>query len=236
MAVGGYYVYLVMSGRIPNIIKYEGLAGLFVWLVIIPFGYAPILIETASIYISLNFSLPRRFDRESVEINYFDPYNLGGLRPIGELLKHTFYLFMFGVVLITILLYAPFVFPERLYTPYQPPERFITVAVLGLWGLGVFSMGYSLYTVHKYMRSRRREELRSLESRLHEIVSDPYDLRQAFDYNEDIQEFEREKYRIEQVRDTKEFPATTAMWLQIIISGVIPLAIQWIIRWLNNIL
>ncbi|MFB6089932.1 MAG: hypothetical protein ABEJ97_02630 [Halobellus sp.] len=235
VAVGGYYGYLVGTGRIPTIVEYEGLAGLFGWLVIIPFGYAPILLETAAIYGSLHFSLPRRFDAEDVTFYYFDPHNLGGLRPIGELLKHSFYLFIAGVVLLTVLLYAPFVFPQYLYTPYQPPEQVVAMLLTGLWGVGVFSIGFSLLTLHRYMRKRRREKLKSLEQRFYDAVGDPSDVQNALADADDLERFERERHRIGQVRDTKEFPASTAMWVQIIIGGVIPLAIQWSVRWLTGV-
>ncbi|WP_049987165.1 hypothetical protein [Halobellus rufus] len=233
-AVVGYYAYLLATGRIPTIVEYEGLAGLFGWLVVIPFGYAPVLVETAAIYASLHFSLPRRFDAEEVKFYYFDPHNLGGLRPIGELLKHSFYLFVAGVVLLTVLLYAPFVFPGHLYTPYQPPERVVSALLTGLWALGVFSIGFSLLTLHRYMRKRRRRKLKSLEQRFYDVVGDPYEVQNALTDPDELERFERERHRIGQVRDTKEFPASTAMWLQVIVGGVIPLVIQWGVRWLAN--
>ena len=236
VTVTGYYAYMILSGRIPTIIEYEGLAGLFGWLVIIPFAYAPILLETASIYLSLHFSLPRRFERADVKIYYFDPHNLGGLRPMGELLKHSFYLFVIALVALTVLLYAPFLFPDVLYTPYQPPEWFITGVLTALWAIGVCSIGFSLLTIHRYMRDRRRTELQTLESRFHELVKEPYNVRDALKDSEELERFEREQHRIGQVRETREFPATTAMWLQIIISGVVPLVIQWGIRWLDSVL
>ncbi|MEF8800919.1 MAG: hypothetical protein V5A56_07780 [Halolamina sp.] len=231
IAVGGYYSYLVLSGRILPILEYEGVAGLFGWVVIIPFVYAPILVETAAIYLSLHVSLPRRFDREDVKIYYFDPHNLGGLRPVGTVLKQSYYLFTLSVVLITVLLYAPFLFPEMLYTPYQPPEQLVSVIVGGLWAVGVLSIAFSLGSLHRYMRKRRREELKMLESRFYDLISEPYDVRQTLKDSEELRQWEREKHRIEQVRDTREFPATIRMWSQILFSVVLPLGIQWAIQW-----
>lgn len=230
-AVAGYYSYLVASGRILPILEYEGAAGLFGWLVIIPFVYAPILVETAAIYLSLHFSFPRRFDREDVEVYYFDPHNLGGLRPVGTVLKQSYYLFTLAVVLVTVLLYAPFVFPDLLYTPYQPPERFVSVVVAGLWAVGVLSVGFSLGTLHRYMRDRRRTELQSLESRFYDLLSEPYDVHRTLTDSEELRAWEREKHRIEQVRDTREYPATVTMWSQILFSVVLPVGVQWGIRW-----
>jgi hypothetical protein len=235
VAVVGYYLYLIYTGRIPTIAEYEGVAGLFGWLVIIPFGYAPVLLETAAMYASLHISLPRRFDREDVKFYYFDPHNLGGLRPIGELLKHSFYLFVAGVVLLTVLLYAPFVFPEFLYTPYRQPETVVTALLTGLWAVGVLSIGFSLLTLHRYMRKRRRRKLKSLEKRFYETVGDPSDVQNALNDSDELERFQRERHRIGQVRDTKEFPASTAMWLQIIVGGIIPLVIQWGVRWLTRV-
>jgi len=235
VAVVGYYGYLLATGRIPTIVEYEGFAGLFGWLVVIPFVYAPILLETAAIYASLHVSLPRRFDREDVTFYYFDPHNLGGLRPIGELLKHSFYLFVAAVVLLTVLLYAPFVFPEYLYTPYQAPERVVAALLTGVWAVGVFSIAFSLLTLHRYMRKRRRKKLKSLEQRFYDAVGDPSDVQNALADADDLERFERERHRIGQVRDTKEFPASTAMWLQIVIGGVVPLLIQWGASWLVRV-
>lgn len=228
--VGAYYGYLVVTGRIPTIVAYEGVAGLFGWLVVIPFGYGPVLVETAAMYVSLHFLFPRRFRANDVEIYFFDPHNLGGLRPIGELLKHSYYLFTAALILVTVLLYAPFVFPEMLYTPYQPPERFVSAVVSTLWLIGLCSIGYSLWELHRHMRDKRRETLRTLERRLYELVDDPYDVHRSLLEDEAHRRFEREQRRIEQVRDTSEYPATITTWTQIFISVVLPIVVQAVIR------
>lgn len=226
-----YYTYILVSGRLLTIITYEGGAGLIGWLLIAPIGYGLVLIETVAMYFSLHFFLPRRFDKYDVKIDFFDMQNLGGLRPIGELLKHSYYLFNSVVILFTGLMYAPFLLSRYLYTPYSPPDFVVTGLVFTLWGIGVLSIGHSFWKMHRYMRNARRKLLRKFDKHLDGIISNRYEVDQI-DSNDDemYRWFERRQNVIEQVQRTKEFPANRLMGIQLILSAVLPLLIEMLLR------
>lgn len=234
--VAVYYVYIFASGRISTIVAYEGVAGVIGWLLVAPLGYGPILVETVLMYVSIHFVLPRRFERYDVKVDFFDMQNLGGLRPIGELLKHSYYLFNAALVLFTVLLYAPFVFSEYLHTPYRPPDYVVTTLVFGLWGAGVISVGYSFWKLHRHMRSAREAFLDRFEGELDEIIPDRYDFEQIDPGDEEAyQWFEAQGKVVEQAQRTREFPATVTMWIQIVASSVLPLLIETLLRLGNRL-
>jgi len=223
-----YYTYLFVSGRIFTIVTYEGMTGLIGWLLIGPIGYGLILIETAIMYFSLHFFLPRRFNKYDVKIDFFDTQNLGGLQPVGEILKNSYYLFNTAVILFTVMLYAPFLLSRYLYTPYNPPDILVVSVVFILWGVGVLSIGYSFWKLHQYMRNARRNFLSEFDKRLDHMISNRYEVDPKDD--EMRQWFERRKHIIEEARQTREFPAHRLVGIKMLLSAIFPILIEITIR------
>ena len=85
-------------------------------------------------------------------------------------------------------------------------------------------MGHSMWTVHRLMAEKKEAKLRDLEDELRAVIDDPYDISAATVADEDrLDEITR---RLEQVRATKEYPTTFTMWSQILVSVLLPQALN----------
>lgn len=210
---------------LPNLYAAGGIADLVQFLVIIPFGYAPIFAVFLSTYIGVEILLPRRIAASDVGLYYHDPENLGGMRPIGELVKLAYYVLIVGLILYAIALYGPYLLREYLAWAVAP-GRIANVLFTGVWIVTLGTMVYGLHTLHGFMRRQKREKINQLDAAAREIVDEPWDIEQ-FELPEDSQErYDDLRQRMELVSATKEYPATFTMWAQLVVGVIAPKAIQ----------
>jgi hypothetical protein len=92
------------------------------------------------------------------------------------------------------------------------------------WLVGLASIGYSMYTVYGIMSEKKEQRIRELEDELHAAIENPYDINASTVADEEkLNDIRR---RLDEVRNTRVYPATVTMWSQIAISVLLPQALQ----------
>ncbi|MGB9966430.1 hypothetical protein [Halobacterium hubeiense] len=219
-----YALFNLYNLGINRILEAGGIAELLGVAVVLPFGYAPVFIEFLTVYIGVMIYLPRKIKKSDFAVHFLDPEGLGGLKPVGELIKLTYYLIVVGLVNYLILTYGPFAFGEIIQTPYEKPGIVVNSAFTAVWILTVGLLGYALYQLHSFLKREKQEELARLETRARDVIESPYN---AMEWEvTDDEEFQDIRNRMNYVSATKEYPTTFAMWSQILIGLVIPKAVQ----------
>jgi len=199
---------------------YPTTADLVANVVVLPFVYAPIVAQFSAVYLAIEFVAPYRIARSDVGVHFLDPQGVGGLRPLGELVKTAYYYIVAGLVGYALITYAPFV-----DTAWQV-SAYAGGLFTAVWLVSVATVGFAVFTLHRFMHREKREEIQRLEAELHDCIENPYDVASyeipdgQRDRVEDIRE------RIAQVDDTKEYPATFSIWTQLLLSVAIPKALQ----------
>lgn len=195
---------------------------------LIPVIYLPLMVEFVLLYFSIHILLPRRIHRADIGLFFYDPRNMGGFAPIGQLLKRTYYIYTLGLLLYFTLTYGSTIVSAIVQSPYPDPGLAAAVFFSTAWVVGLGSMAYSMYTIHTVMAREKEERIRSLEQRIHEAIDDPYDIEESEVV--DREKLEDSRNRLEEVRATKEYPTTFTMWSQIIISAFIPQALNMAVQ------
>jgi len=199
---------------------WDNVAGVVANMVVFPFVYAPIIAQFAALYLAIEFIAPYRIYRSDVGVHFLDPQGVGGLRPLGELVKTAYYYIVVGLVAYALITYAPFVDTAWTVTAYAGG------LFTAVWLVSVATVGFAVFTLHRFMHREKREEIQRLETELNDLIEEPYDVanyripEDRRDRVEDLRE------RIRQVSDTKEYPATFSIWTQLLLSVAIPKAIQ----------
>ncbi|WP_299233472.1 hypothetical protein [Natronomonas sp.] len=213
---------------IPTIVANNGPTGLIGNLVIVPFVYTSVIIDFIATYLGIQLILPRRLYRSEFELDFLDPERLGGLRPVGELVKHSYYYTVFGIVAFALFVYGPQLFGDLFYSPVQP-SPLVNGLFTTAWLAGAAVMGYGLWVFHRFMRQEKAEKLQELNREYREVVEQPWDItnRRLPDSERDhIADLER---RMDNITSTKEYPATFAMWTQLLIGIVLPKGVQLVL-------
>lgn len=192
--------------------------------VVAPIGYATVTAEFVGAYLGIMFLLPRRIKQRDFKLHFLDPEGLGGLRPVGELMKTSYYFIVAGLIIWLFIVYGPFIMGQFLDTQLSRPGFIINSAFTGAWLLSIATMAYGLSQLHWYMKSKKRKELTRLDRQAREHVENPFNL-QEYDVT-DQEKFDDFRGRMDYVNATKEYPTTFTMWSQILISLILPKAIQ----------
>lgn len=211
---------------LPQIYDAGGPARVVRFLLITPFGYVPVLGTFLATYVSVEVLLPRRIETGTVDVDFLDPEGLGGLRPIGELVKYAYYFVMLGLVGFALSTYGPYVLDGVFsYEELSPPGTAVNVLFTLAWAAAVAVMAYGIYVLHRFMRREKREELFRLETQARATLEEPYDLL-SFDATDPPEAYTQHRERVAQVTSTKEYPASFTMWTQLVVGVLIPKAIQ----------
>lgn len=186
---------------------------------IFPFVYAPILVQFFVIYLGIEFIAPWRLYRSDVGVHFLDPHGVGGLRPIGELVKKAYYYVVFGLIVYALITYSPGV--EGVEVSTTAGTIFTSV-----WGATILTVAFAVLILHRFLHREKRRELRRLEAQLHEHVEHPWDVRRYNVPDTATEEVADIRKRIEEVSATREYPATFSIWTQLLLSVAIPKALQ----------
>lgn len=211
---------------VPKLYAVGGPMRVFRFVVVAPLGHVPVLATFLATYLSVEVLLPRRVATSDLRLDYLDPEKLGGMRPIGELVKVAYYTIMVGLVIYAIGLYGPLVLEGPLaYEGLGQPGPVVNLGFTAVWAVAVGTMGYGIYVLHRFMTVQKRETLHRLDREARAQVDQPWDIEQ-FDAAQPPDEYERYRERVRHVTSTKEYPATFTMWTQLLIGVMIPKAIQ----------
>ena len=188
--------------------------------VVFPFVFLPIVVQFFVVYVSIEFLAPWRLWRSDVGVHFLDPQGVGGMRPIGELVKRAYYYVAAGLVGYALITYAPFV--DSAWTVSAAAGAIFTA----VWVTSVATVAFAVFTLHRFMHREKRAEIRQLETRLRDCIRNPWDVT-AYEVPDDRQaEVADLRERIERVSATREYPATFSIWSQLLLSIVLPKAVQ----------
>jgi hypothetical protein len=190
------------------------------WLFIFQVVYLPFVIEFGLVYYGIHFLLPKRIERADIGLFFYDPLNMGGFAEVGQLLKRSYYLYTAGLLLFFLVVYGGVIFSLG-GTPAGVVEMVFFSAA---WFVGVVSIGYSMFTMHRIMSEEKRTRIRELKDEMEDVIENPYDIIESNVTDEG--ELEDVRRRLEQVRSTRVYPATFTMWSQIAMSVLLPQALQ----------
>jgi hypothetical protein len=187
--------------------------------VIFPFVYAPIIVQFSIVYVTIEFILPWKLYHSDVSIHFLDPHGVGGLRPLGELVKKAYYYIVGGLIAYALITYAPGV---------EGWEISVTANAIftGLWLTTIATVAFAVFLLHRFLHREKQKELRKLEADLHKHIENPWEVREYTVEHEATEIFEDLRQRIDTVSSTREYPATFSIWTQLVLSVVIPKALQ----------
>lgn len=210
---------------VPVILATDGIPGMIGNFVFTPFVYTPVIIDFVVTFLGIQIVIPRRMKNSNIELDFLDPEGLGGLRPIGELIKHSYYYVMLGIIAFALFVYGPTLFPDTLSAPVTPSPLIDSLFTFA-WIAGVAAVGYSLYVFHRFMHQQKRDKLFELDRQYRDLVDHPWEISRHRIPEDTKGEVDRIKSRMDQVTSTKEYPATFAMWTQLIIGLILPKSVQ----------
>jgi hypothetical protein len=222
IAVVSQYVFILFIGGIGPTIEFEGPAGLVNILFVHEFGYLPFIAEFAVLFFSIHFLLPKYIKDADINLFHYDPRNMGGFAKIGQLLKRSYYVYTTGLLLYFVLLYGPFIFSfnKTMAKPGLTIVLFFSIA----WLMGLVSIAYSMFRMHQIMATQKEQRIRELEQEMEKVIDQAHDINSS--RITDNEKFDDIQIRLEQVRNTKVYPATFTMWSQIGISVLLPQALN----------
>lgn len=221
------YINLFFNLGFEQAVELNGLARVIVInLLIFPLIQIPLIIEFGLMYFSIHFLLPRYIAKADLDLFFYDPRNMGGLSPIGDLFKKSYYLYTGCLLLFFLFVYWPTILVSFSdISPSIPEPGLIEAAFFSMfWLLGVLSIGYSMYRTHSVMSQKKEEAIEEIEEEIRGHLENPYDINTSHINNKEDRE--DLQHRLDEIRGTKEYPSTFAMWSQIGISVILPQALQ----------
>ncbi|MFB6106779.1 MAG: hypothetical protein ABEJ70_07380 [Halobacteriaceae archaeon] len=227
-ALAVYYAFVVFVLGVDSLVEISGVGlVLYAQLVSFPLIVVPVLVELAVSYVAVHALVPRRIARADLGLFFYDPRNLGGFEPVGRLLKRSYYIYTAILLLWFVQTHAPVVLSTVISSPYPPPGPVIKAAISAAWLVGVATIGYSMYRIHAIMKRKKSARIRALEADLKDAVKDPYDAHR--ENIEDRERYDEVQENLAQVRGTKTYPTTFAMWSQIFVSVLLPQALNMVL-------
>ncbi|WP_233560761.1 hypothetical protein [Haloarcula sp. Atlit-47R] len=138
LGTGFTLVNAVVILTVPQLYAAGGATRVFRFLVVTPFGYVPVLASFLATYVAVEVLLPRRIAAADVTLDYLDPEQLGGMRPVGELVKVAYYYLMVGLVAYAVATYGPHILGGALgYSALDAPGLAVNAAFTAVWVLSV---------------------------------------------------------------------------------------------------
>ncbi|WP_182024057.1 hypothetical protein [Haloquadratum walsbyi] len=224
-----FYAFSVFVITISELIEISGIGlVLYAQLVDFPLIIVPVLYELGISYLAIHINVPRRIVKADFGLFYYDPENLGGFKPVGQLLKRSYYLYTIILLLWFLQSHTPVLLADFLMSPYPPPGPVFQLALSGVWAVGVLTIAYSMYRTHSIMKQKKDTKLRELKRELKTAVKDPYDA--TLTNIEDREQYEEAQEMISHVKNTQTYPTTFTMWSQIFLSVLLPQALNMVVQ------
>jgi hypothetical protein len=210
-------------GGFGAIYRDGGLTMVVGWGILNPL-WSILAIQFVAVYIAIEIIVPWRLYKSDIGIDFLDPEGLGGLRPIGELVKHAYYYMVAGLIAFALVVYGPVVSAAS-WGPTATTSIVFTVIWLGT----VATVAFAVLILHQFMREEKRRELHRLDQLFREAVDNPWDIKHYAVDDKKEAFVEELQQRTEMVSATREYPATFSIWSQLLISIVLPKAVQLVL-------
>lgn len=210
-------------GGFGAIYRDGGLTMVVGWGILNPL-WSILAIQFVAVYVAIEIIVPWRLYKSDIGVDFLDPEGLGGLRPIGELVKHAYYYMVAGLIAFALVVYGPIVSAAS-WGPTATTSIVFTVIWLGT----VATVAFAVLILHQFMREEKRRELHRLDQLFREAVDNPWDIKHYAVDDKKEAFVEELQQRTEMVSATREYPATFSIWSQLLISIVLPKAVQLVL-------
>jgi hypothetical protein len=210
-------------GGFRAIYRANGLTGVVGWGLMNPL-WSVLAAQFVATYIAIEIIAPWRLYHSDIGVDFLDPEGLGGLRPIGELVKHAYYYMVAGLIVFALVVYGPIV-----SAPSWGPTATTSTVFTGIWLGTVATVAFAVFVLHQFMRTEKRRELHRLNQLLRTARTNPWDIKRYEVDDEKQPLIEKLEHRTEIVSATREYPATFSIWSQLLMSIVLPKAVQLIL-------
>lgn len=225
ITVAAYLLYEVFVIGIDTLLQSQGpVLAVFYNLFILSLCFIAVGVEFVLVYSSVHFLFPRRLAQSNLKLFFLDARNMGGFQPVGELLKKSYYVYTAGLLIYLAFFYGPVVLAGGPTGGAVQTGPLIVVLFTVLWLVGIGTLSYSMYQIHRVMVAEKDARLEEIETKLQEVVSDPYEAEEP--EITDTEKLEAIQFHLEQIKNTSEYPTTFTMWTQIGISVILPQALQ----------
>lgn len=207
-------------GGFAAIYREDGITAVIGWAIMNPL-WSVLAAQFVAVYLAIEILAPWRLYNSDIGIDFLDPEGLGGLRPIGELVKHAYYYMVAGLIAFALVVYGPIVSVES-----WEPTATTSIVFTAIWIGTVATVAFAVFILHQFMREEKRRELHRLDQMLREAIDNPWDIK-TYDVDEERERLVDElRERSNTVSDTREYPATFSIWSQLLFSIVLPKAVQ----------
>lgn len=207
----------------PGPVSTYGPGALFDNFIVLPFVYTPIVVQFFTTYFTIEIIVPIRLWQSDVGIDFLDPEGVGGLRPVGELLKKSYYYLAIGLIGYALITYAPFI--DWGWTVDSEANLLFT----SIWIVTVGGIGFGVFVLHRFMHREKRDKIRQLKEERRSHMENPYDVT-SYEIPEGKEKAITDlTERINRVNETSEYPATFSIWSQLLLSIILPKAFQYMI-------
>jgi len=223
LLVTANYTQVALRGGPLGIYRESGLSAMLGWTVANPI-WTTMTVQFAVVYIGIVFVAPWRLWKSDVGIDFYDPEGLGGLRPIGELVKHAYYYAVVGLIAYALVLYGPIVSAPG-WEVATGTSLIFTVVWLG----AVATVAFAVFVLHRFMHREKREELHRLRMLEQKRIDTPWDGNSYSPQESDDDVVDDLRQQMDRVSSTNEYPATFSIWSQLLLSIILPKASQLLI-------
>ncbi|GAB7008481.1 hypothetical protein [Halorubrum trueperi] len=214
------YIRMLSLGGPVAVYRDYGLSGFLGFTVANPI-WLSMAAQFFAIYLSIVLIAPWRLWKSDIGIHFLDPEQLGGLRPLGELIKHAYYYMVAGLIIVALIVYEPMLSDPTVEVT-AATNLFFTLAWVGT----IATIGFGVFILHRFMHREKRRELRRLEEVRKRYTNNPWDIA-TYTVSQDKEDVVEEiRHRMSIVSETNEYPATFSIWSQLLISIVLPKAVQ----------
>lgn len=211
---------------VPQLYAIGGPATVVRFVILIPFGYVPVVATGLGTYLAAEVLIPRRLEQSEVSLDYLDPENLGGIRPLGELVKSAYYVIMLGLIGYAVATYGPHIIDGALgYERIEPPGQLTNLTFTAVWIATLLAMVYGIYVLHRFMANEKKEDILELEKEARDEFGRPWNIKE-FDVADPPEGYEQYRKQIELIASTREFPAKFTMWSQLLAGALLPKVVQ----------
>jgi hypothetical protein len=190
--------------------------------IIFPFVYAPILVQFLVIYVGIEFIAPWQLYRSDVGIHFLDPHGVGGLRPLGELVKKAYYYIVAGLIVYALITYAPGI------SNWDPSVTAGTIFT-NVWLATIVTVAFPIFVLHRFLHREKRQKLQQLEAELRKHIENRWSVTEYRIPEENEGKVKQLRQRTKKVSSTREYPATFSIWTKLLLSIVTPKALQLIL-------
>lgn len=218
---GLFTVAVALQFVFPGPVSTYGVTALFDNFVVLPFVYTPIVVQFFTTYFAIEILAPVRLWRSDIGIEFLDPEGVGGLRPIGELIKRSYYYIAIGLIGYALIIYAPLI--DWGWKVSNNANFLFTT----IWMISIGGVAFGVFVLHRFLHREKREEVRVLKQRLRSQIENPYDVKSYEVPDTKQASVEDLRERITRVNETSEYPATFSIWSQLLLTVALPKAVQY---------